>query len=365
MVKILHIQRAGTIAGAENHLLQLLPGLQQRGYDVTFLALTKPQEVPSALTQALIAQEIPVIDLRIKGELQPQVLGQIYNIIQQSSYDIIHTHLLYADLYGALAARWVGRGKILCTRHNDNRYRQRWPMRPLITWNTGWMHHVIAISEHIKAFNMQYQRVPAEKITVVPYGYTPSAPLPSPRPKASDTFTIGMVGRLVPQKSHVTALHALHLIRQQVPHVRLVIVGDGPLRTELITLTEELQLTPYVKFLGYQPNAAQWMQGFDIFLHPSVHEGFGLVLLEAMAACLPIVATKVSAIPEIVLDGQTGFLIPPQDPQSLAQAVIQLFINPELRLKFGMAGYQRLMQEFTVAKMLDRTEKVYQSLLDS
>ncbi|MEN9214397.1 MAG: glycosyltransferase family 4 protein [Gloeomargarita sp. DG_1_6_bins_138] len=365
MAKILHIQRAGSIAGSENHLLQLLPGLQRRGYDVTFLALTKPQEVPSALTQALSARGIPVIDLRIHREWQPQVLLRIYNLIRRENYDIIHTHLLYADLYGAFAARWVGHGKILCTRHNDNPYRRRWPMRPLITWNTAWMHHVIAISEHIKAFNMQYQRVPAEKITVIPYGYDPPVWAAPPLPKEPNALIVGMVGRLVPQKCHATALQAFPRILQAVPQARLVIVGDGSLRAELVNLADQLQITPYVTFVGYQPNAAQWMPGFDLLLHPAQHEGFGLVLLEAMAARLPIVATRVSAIPEIVLDGKTGLLIPPQDPEKLAQAVIQLLVNPPLRRQYGTAGYQRLMQEFTVTQMLERTAAVYQFLLSN
>lgn len=363
MAKILHIQRAGAIAGSETHLLQLLPGLQQRGHDITFLALTKPQESPSPFTQALSSQGIRVIDQRIQREWQPEILPPMVQIIRQGHYDIVHTHLLYADLYGALATLWAGRTKVLCTRHNDNPYRQRWPMRPLITWNTSWMHHVIAISAHIKAFNMKYQRVPAAKITVIPYGYDPPVAAPMPLPPKTGTLTLGMVGRLVPQKSHATAIRALPLILNHIPHTRLVILGDGPLRNELVTLAAQLNLTPHVEFLGYQPRAAEWMRRFDLLLHPSQHEGFGLVLLEAMAARLPIVATRVSAIPEIVVDGQTGCLIPPQDPESLAQAVIGLLNQPARRAQMGEAGYQRLVQEFSVAKMLDRTEAVYQSLL--
>lgn len=315
MVKILHIQRAGPIAGSEQHLLQLLPGLQARGYDVTFLALTKPHEVPSALTQALLAKGIPVIDQRVHSEYEPQVLPKICRIICQGRYDIVHTHLLYADLYGALAARWAGKVKVVCTRHNDNPYRRYWPMRPLIAWNTRWMDHVITISEHLKAFNMKYQRVPAHKITVIPYGYQPppADPEPYPWPWEADALVIGMVGRLVPQKSHATALQAFPWIQQVVPQARLVILGDGPLRQELTALAARLRIAPYVHFLGYRADAARWMFGFDLFLHTPLHEGFGLVLLEAMAARRAIVATRVSAIPEIVLDGQTGLLVPPND----------------------------------------------------
>ncbi|MEN9207706.1 MAG: glycosyltransferase family 4 protein [Gloeomargarita sp. GMQP_bins_120] len=364
MVKILHIQRAGPIAGAERHLLQLLSGLQRRGYSVTFLALTKPHEAPSALTQALIAQGIPVIDQRIYTEFEPQILPRICRIIRRGGYDIVHTHLLYADLYGALAARWAGKVKIVCTRHNDNPYRRYWPMRPLIAWNTCWMDHVIVISEHLKAFNMKYQRVPAHKITVIPYGYTPSPLVERPCwPWEPEALVIGMVGRLVPQKSHATALRAFPLIHRQVPQARLVILGDGPLRPSLMALADRLRITPYVQFLGYQPDAAQWMAGFDIFLHTSLHEGFGLVLLEAMAARRPIVATRVGAIPEIVVHGQTGLLVPPGDPQALAQAVSQLLLDGSLRRQLGEAGYQRLLREFSVEKMLDRTVGVYEFLL--
>ncbi len=365
MVKILHIQRAGAIAGAENHLLHLLPGLQQRGYDVTFLALTKPQEAPSPFAAALRRRGIPVIDRWVHSEWQPDLLPQLVHLLRQGNYDLVHTHLLYADLYGGVAARCLPGLKVLCTRHNDNRYRQRWPMRPLITWNTRCFHHVIAISEHIKRFNQRYQRVPAEKITVIPYGYDPPAGEFPTTPKSSGPFVLGMVGRLVPQKSHATALYALPLIRQRIPQVRLVIVGDGPLREPLKTLAAQLQVTAHVDLVGYQPQAGEWMRQFDLLVHPSLHEGFGLVLLEAMAARLPIVATRVSAIPEIVIDGKTGLLIPPNDPPALAQAVIQLLTNPEQRAGMGAAGYARLVQEFTVAQMVERTANLYQSLLSS
>jgi len=151
------------------------------------------EEAPSPFAQALHSRGVPVIDQRVAAEWQPEMLPKLIHILRQGNYDIVHTHLLYADLYGGLAARCLPGVKVLCTRHNDNRYRQRWPMRPLITWNTRCFHHVIAISEHIKRFNQYYQRVPEDKITVIPYGYDPpvrEAPIP---PKPSGTLTLGIL----------------------------------------------------------------------------------------------------------------------------------------------------------------------------
>jgi glycosyltransferase involved in cell wall biosynthesis len=153
----------------------------------------------------------------------------------------------------------------------------------------------------------------------------------------------------------------MRFLLDEIPSVHLVIVGDGELRSTLERLTAELALTEHVHFVGFRSDVPNLMHAFDIFVLPSLFEGFGLVLLEAMAAAKPIVATRVSAIPEIVLDGKTGLLVPPRDPLALSKALRQLIMNPGLAGDFGGCGRRQLEQQFSVKKMVDDTVRVYQS----
>jgi glycosyltransferase involved in cell wall biosynthesis len=174
---------------------------------------------------------------------------------------------------------------------------------------------------------------------------------------------VGIVGRLIDVKAHSYLIHAVRFLLNEIPSVHLVIIGDGKLRSYLESLTAQLGINEHVHFLGFRTDVSNLMGEFDILALPSLSEGFGLVLLEAMAAAKPIVATRVSAIPEIVVDGETGLLVPPRDPVALAQALRQLIMNPTLACDFGRCGRMRLEQRFTVQKMVEDTVRVYQSVL--
>ena len=137
-------------------------------------------------------------------------------------------------------------------------------------------------------------------------------------------------------------------------------VGDGPEHSNLENLAAELDLGHRVHFLGYRSDIDTILQCMDIFALPSFGEGFGLVLLEAMACSKPVVATDVMSIPEIVQPGKTGFLVPAQDVSALAEALDTLIANPELWDQFGKAGFQRVKREFTVERMVRKTAEVYQ-----
>ncbi len=137
-------------------------------------------------------------------------------------------------------------------------------------------------------------------------------------------------------------------------------VGDGPERPNLESQAEQLGLVDRVHFLGYQSDVTGILSYMDIFALPSFGEGFGLVLLEAMACSKPVVATDVMSIPEIVQQGETGLLVPAQDVSALAQALETLIGNPELRDRFGKAGFQRVKKKFAVERMVRKTTEVYQ-----
>ena len=170
-----------------------------------------------------------------------------------------------------------------------------------------------------------------------------------------DTRVLLAVCRLEPQKGLDTAVRALPEIRARHPRAELVVLGEGAQRSELEQLATSLQVP--VHLLGRVPDVAAWLRRADLLVHPARWEGFGLALLEAMLASKPVVATNVSSIPEIVADGETGLLVPPDDAPALAAAVIRVLDEPG---NYGEEGRARAESEFSVARMTDRTLALYE-----
>ncbi|MGK7905036.1 MAG: glycosyltransferase family 4 protein [Hormoscilla sp.] len=364
---VLHIQKVANIAGSENHLLTLLPRLKESGYEPTMLVLTDRHDHPSSFLNEMQSLGIQTEVMPILGDLNPRLISRLVNFIQQKNYAIVHTHLLHADLYGALAARLAQVQWVISTHHNDDKFRRHIPWRWAIAWNMKLMDRVICISENVKQFSQKIEQISSNKITVIPYGLNPDS-VKQDRSWlekfgwSNDVPVLGIVARLTEQKGHTTLLKAMSEVVRQFPTVQLVIIGDGELRQELQELVNQLSIAQQVYFLGYRENAAGMMAGFDIFVHPSRWEGFGLVFLEAMTASLPIVATQVGSIPEIVRQGETGLLVPVDDPTALAHAICRLLSDRTLARKMGRTGRDRLEKNFTVAAMVERTCRLYKHL---
>ena len=332
------------------------------------LVLAGPGDQPAPFVASMRARGIDCKVISMRGDLDPLLVLRLVRFMQGHPSQLVHTHLIHADLYGGLASSTIGLSRI-ASLHNDNLFRRSSLLRPLIRWNRRLFHHLICISHHLAQFAKDVEAVPAENISVVHYGFQPKrAPslgsnirsllrLPEGKP------IVGMVARLTTQKGHSTLLQAMSKLVQQntlLPH--LVLVGDGALRSSLEALASQLKLNSHVSFLGYRPDAPQLMYDFDIFVHPSRWEGFGLVFLEAMAAEVPIIATRTGAIPEIIEDGETGLLVPVDDGDALSDALSLLLANPPLRKQMGLAGRRRLDEHFSVQKMVERTAQIYQHI---
>jgi len=177
-------------------------------------------------------------------------------------------------------------------------------------------------------------------------------------PPSGDGLVVGAVGRLSPEKGYHVLLEAM----RDVPDGRLVLVGDGPQRAELEALARDLGLEKRVTFAGWvdPPWAARW--AFDVLVLPSFSEGFGLVVVEAMLANVPVVATAVGAIPEIVAEGETGLLVAPGDPAALAQGIKHVLGDATLRADFARRARANASERFTTAKMAAEFEKLYAEL---
>jgi glycosyltransferase involved in cell wall biosynthesis len=221
---------------------------------------------------------------------------------------------------------------------------------------------IVAISDAVRAFHVA-AGLPAEKLVTVHYGLdstpeTPSELTPEAAGVPADAPLVLAVGRLIEQKDHATLLRAF----ADVPDAWLAILGWGPLEESTKALAAELGLAGRVVVPG-RVEPRDWLRRADVFAHSSRWEGFGIVLLEAMLAGLPVVATRVSAIPEIVADGETGLLAEAGDSAGLAGHLRELLGDETLRRRLGDAGRARAQAEFSVAAMADRTIEVYRQAL--
>jgi glycosyltransferase involved in cell wall biosynthesis len=176
-------------------------------------------------------------------------------------------------------------------------------------------------------------------------------------------FLIGTVGRLDPIKNQVCLIRALHGLMPQYPHVKLLIVGNGPCYRQLEKLTEQLGLSQQVILLGEQDDVPQLLRSMDVFILPSIAEGISNTILEAMAIGLPVIATHVGGNVELVLNGETGFLVPSQNILALREAIQVYLREPTKARQHGNTGQQRVIQHFSLSKMVATYDSMYSALI--
>lgn len=369
-MRVIHIIKVTRISGAEKHLLSLLPGLRAQGLDARLILLTEAEKPLDQMRDEAEALDIPVTRLTIRRDADARLLGALWRVLRRQQPDIVHTHLVHADLFGGLAAKLAGVPCVVSSRHNDDpfRYRARWRRLHRQFWQR--LSAGIVISEALRRFAIDIEGAPAHKLTVVHYGMDANWLSDSAVERArrelraelklgSDALLMGMVCRLVEQKGIRYALEATRRLRAEFPTARLVIAGDGERGDELRRLASALGIADRVYWLGWREDAGDLMAAFDLLLVPSLWEGFGLVLLEAMARRAPVIASRVSAIPEVVADGETGILIPPRDVDALTAAMARLLSDRALRKHMGLLGAARLEERFSRERMVAGTIAVY------
>ena len=273
-------------------------------------------------------------------------------------YDIVHTHNIYPHLYATVAARWAGVPVVINTRHGQ-RVGHGWKSRCLFRLASRWVDRIVAVSDDAARLCVQVDGIPIHKVTRIWNGIDTQAFAESAHRREPIAIS---VARLSPEKDFPTLLAAIVLAQRFVPNLRLRIVGDGPERSRLQSLSERLGIADRVQFLGERTDVAQQLAEAGFFVTSSRSEGISLTLLEAMACGLPVVATDVGGNAEIVGDAALGQLVPPANPKRLAEAIVELCGRVDQWPAMGSAARRSVAQRFDARRMVSDYEQLYEQL---
>lgn len=325
--------------------------------------------IPGPVEAELQAAALPYTILPKRRAFDLPLLLKLRGSLKRERVQLVHCRSLQGILYGGLAAA-LARVPFVCSIHGENTLRlQR--AAPILRWSAKCSRAFITVSESLKRLTAQTVGIPRERITVIYNGVDLSnfvhlggdADAICHSPSASRSLMVGCVGTLRPVKGHRYLIEAIAVVRERVPNVRLCLVGDGPLHQELSDLRQMLGMCDNVSLLGKRDDVHALLRQFDVFALPSLSEGISNALLEAMAAGLPVVATNVGGNPEVVQHDMTGLLIPSQDSQALADALIQVLSNPVARLEMGRKGRERVEAHFSLTGMTQRYGEIYEQAL--
>ncbi|MDQ7857900.1 MAG: glycosyltransferase family 4 protein [Armatimonadota bacterium] len=370
-MRLLHLQKVTGIAGSERHLLDLLPGLAARGCEIRMVVLAAGQA--SRFLATARERGIPVETIPAGPDVNPAIVAALARRIQRFTPDLVHTHLIHADLHGALAAALV-RVPTVSSFHGTHPFFERGPVRLAVGLALRRARRVIAISRWVREFLLARGLARPEQVDVVHYGIRAEGwrATRADRERARTALgidpeecVVGAASRLVPHKGHDTLLRAAARLSDAVP-LRVLVAGDGPLREPLQRLASELGLDKRVRFMGFLGDVRPLLHACDVFCMPTsaaFGEGFGLAALEAQAARLPVVASRTASLPEVVAHDETGLLVSPDSAEELAGALLVLARDPGLRARLGEAAARRATEAFGIEVMVNGTLAAYRRAL--
>lgn len=368
-IRLLFVAGNFVTGGAERHLLEMWRRIDRDRFDVHIAVLKKE----GAFTPAVEALGLPIHDLEVGRRLYDGTglrgLLRLISVVREFRPDIVHGYLFGANLFAALAGRLCGVPVVVVAKRNVDAFetgRQIAVQRLAHRLAT----HVTAVSAEV-ALSSVALGVPRERVTVIENGVdvarfdgltTSGAGLGLPE-RAASVPLLGAVACLAPRKDFGTLLRALAILRDAGRDWRMAIVGEGPDRPMLEALSAELGLGERIAFLGERSDVDRLLPAFDVFTLSSREEGIPNALLEAMAAARACVVTRVGGNAEVLEDGRTGWLVPPQDPSALARALEEVLAHPDEGRRRAAAAREAMVTQRSIDAMVRRHEDFYQRAL--
>ena len=355
------------VGGAEKVVQRLALSLPRDRYEVLAACLFDP----GAVADEIRAAGVPVVDLGMRGKSDLRAALRLYGLLRRRDIQILHAHMFHANLLASLVGWIANVPVVIATRHTVEMGGAAREWVNCVT--VALCDAMVVVSNQVHEVQLRQPWIDPTKLVVIPNGVpVETATCCSPESTQAlrqewgidaDVLVVGTVARLGPEKGHAYLLEAVAEVLKQVLQTRLLLVGDGPMRSQLEDRAKALGVADSIVFAGLRHDVQTILSLFDLFVLPSLWEGLPMAVLEAMAAGLPVVATAVGGTPEVVVDGVTGLLVPPRDPHALAEAILRLLRDPDLRKRMGGAGRERVAAHFSVEQMVQRTEKLYEHLL--
>jgi len=366
------------IGGAQKGLLDQARWFKSQGCKVAVAFFYDKEGLHEKWKQTV---DFPIYDLRAyqqgigvlrQGALFLRSLWRLWVLLRSEKFDAVETFTHDSNLLG-LPLAWLARVPVRIATHRGKI--EGFPLwrQKLHSWliNVGIAQTLIAVSDQTRQTAID-EGVAAKNITVIPNGVTPLDTSSINRIEArrdlglaeKDIFLIS-VGRLTYQKGHEILIQAMPKIIDRYPNVKAGICGDGPLRPQLGNQIQQLGLSNHVMLLGMLSNVSPVLASADIFVLPSRWEGLSRALMEAMAVGIPVVASHVDGIKDLIVDGVHGLLVPPEDPERLGDSILQLLDNPEMMMRLSVAAQAHVLQVHSTDSMCKKYYEIMLSLLQS
>lgn len=371
-VKVLYFLIDETRGGVEEHVLSLIQGLDPKTFEVFLVC---PEGLHLKLKENLNGTPCQVFSLHLQNWLQVQETLKLLEFLKKIKPHIVHSHNFRANFIVAPIARCVGVPAVIETVHLTGFWRKGLKCSYFL-WDrllSKITTRIIAVSHSIKKHLVEVKKINESKVVVIhngrdlsrfkPYEQAEIDRLKEKLGIPKDKLIISVIGRLHEQKGHRYLIEAIPSVMSTQPSLHTFVVGDGPLETSLKQKTEELGISGSVTFTGFRENIQEWIGISDVIVLPSLYEGLPLTLIEAAATEKPVIATRVDGTPEIVVDGETGLLVPPRNPTGLAEAVIKILKDDNRRRLMGRQGRIHVMEMFDFQHQLEKTTQLYNELV--
>lgn len=352
------------IGGGETHMLRLADHFNQAGHRTIFASRKN-----SLLLEMAEKAGIRTAPLWLSGDLNPFLIAGIARIFKQEKIDAVIANNRRDVRVSGLVSKLLNGPPVIALHQIDRAIKNKWNYR--LTYNFFASEVVVNSAATKKTLQIHNPWLNQEKIHVVLHGIDPSIYRKTTKETAKKllgipqgAFVVGFIGRLCKQKGIIYLLAAIERIAKDHGDVVFVIAGTGPLDEMLHQFLAEKSLTSVVKILGFRQDIPDIVNAFDVMLMPSLWEGFGLVLIEAMSAGVPCIATRVSSIPEIVEDRVNGLLVPPEDALAIAKAFSELRNDPDLLETLSANSIKTVDTKFSFESMVEGYEKIINKLKD-
>lgn len=376
-IRILHVINSLDIGGNERFLLQVLEYLPRERFHQEVCVPDRGRDATRELERECHRLRTGITVIRALGNLDARVLLKLERLIMRGRYDVVHTHLIYSQIYGRLAAAAAGAKCVISSEQNVYRLKALAPFRWMERRLSGLTDRTVACSNGVREHLVRKVGINPLKVVVVPNAVDTKVFFPIRKQSplfakvksvrrelgiGAGDVVIGSVGHMSRQKGQKFLVAAIPLVHLRYPRAKFVFVGKGKLRKSLEEQARGLGVEEAVRFAGIRNDVPVVLNCFDVFVLPSLWEGFGTAIIEALACGVPVVATEVGGIPEIIEHGADGLLVPPGRARPLAESIIRLLDNPSLRGDMIYRGLRKAIGRFSVVRMVETMVKIYSQM---